>query len=54
MHANQYFLRSYNIFDEVTQNPSYAWSKNPTQLAKLSFDEILDLTADIFINKEVT
>ena len=33
---------------EVSQNPSYARSKYPTQLAKISFDEISDLTADVF------
>ena len=36
-----------NILDEVTQNPSYARSKYSKQLAKMSFDEILDLTADV-------
>ena len=33
---------------EVTWNPQYARSKYPAQLAKINFDEILDLTADIF------
>ena len=36
-----------NILDEVTQNPSYARSKYPTQLAKMSSDQIFDLRADI-------
>ena len=31
-----------------TTGTMYARSKYPTQLAKLSFDEILDLTADVF------
>ena len=39
-----------NILDEGTQNPSHARSKYPTQLAKMSFDEFLDLTADVFFN----
>ena len=30
------------------KNPSYARSKYPTQLAKMSFDKILDLTAVVF------
>ena len=38
-----------NILDEVTSNPKYARSKYPAQLAKMSFDEILDLTADVFV-----
>ena len=37
-----------NILDEVTENPWYARSKYPTQLAKMSFDEIFDLTVDVF------
>ena len=37
-----------HILDEVTSKPWYARSKHPTQLAKVSFDEILDLTADVF------
>ena len=38
-----------NVLDEVTSNPQYARSKYPTQLATASFDEILDLTADVFL-----
>ena len=37
-----------HILDEVTSKPWYARSKHPTQLAKVSFDEILDLTAGVF------
>ena len=37
-----------DFLDEVTQNPYYARSKYPTQLAKMSFHEILDLTALTF------
>ena len=36
-----------NILDDL-QKPSYARSRYPTQLAKMSFDEILDLAADVF------
>ena len=39
-----------HILDEVTSKPWYARSKHPTQLAKVSFDEILDLTAGVFFS----
>ena len=33
-----------------THNPKFARSEYPTQLAKMSFDKILDLTAGVYFN----
>ena len=44
------FPSNWNILQEVIQSRNYARPKYHTQLANMSFDEILDLTADYFFN----
>ena len=39
-----------NIIDGVIRNSQYTRSKYPRQLEKMSFDEILDITAAAFLN----